>query len=283
MQNAIATFLDTMKTFSVFDFIDIAIVSLLFYYIYKFMRDKRAARLIVGLVLLVILNFLSDVLNMYVIHFLLTYVFQIGFIAIAIIFQPELRSALEKFGVQPIKGLRNMGDRDTGMMPVIATVSKSVMQMSESKTGALIVFERYTKLGDIVATGVVIDSEPSEFLINNIFFNKAPLHDGALLIRNGRLYAAGCVLPLTTNPDIIRSLGTRHRAAIGVSENSDSIAIVVSEETGIVSIAVEGKLTRYYTKEKLIKELQRLLVADEENATGLRKIRKIFSKKTKES
>lgn len=137
--------------------------------------------------------------------------------------------------------------------------------MGDSKTGALIVFERDIKLGDMILTGTVIDAYPASFLIKNIFFNKAPMHDGALIVRDFRLLAAGCLLPLSNNPDIIKDLGTRHRAGIGMSENSDAVVIIVSEETGVISTAVEGKLVRNYTRESLTKFLRAELLGDRED------------------
>lgn len=136
--------------------------------------------------------------------------------------------------------------------------------MAESKTGALIVFERDIKLGDMILTGTVIDAYPASFLIKNIFFNKAPMHDGALIVRDFRLHAAGCLLPLSNNPDIIKDLGTRHRAGIGMSENSDAIVIIVSEETGVISTAIEGELKRGYNQETLAKFLRTQLLGDSE-------------------
>ena len=206
--------------------------------------------------------------------------FQVGLIIIAIIFQPELRSALEKVGGQPIKGFRSIATQKRDeIRRVIDGVAEAVSGLSETKTGALIVFERDTKLGDLVLTGTVIDAEPSPFLIRNIFHNKAPLHDGALIIRGERLYAAGCLLPLSMNTNIIKDLGTRHRAAIGMSENSDAVVVVVSEETGIVSIAVEGVLTRGYDAASLSAALEKYLISGE-TAQGF--FKKIKSKKSKE-
>ena len=155
---------------------------------------------------------------------------------------------------------------------MIDEVTSAVMDMSESKTGALIVFERGTRLGDLILTGTVINADPVDFLIKNIFFNKAPLHDGALIIRNNRLYAAGCLLPLSVNPDIIKDLGTRHRAAIGMSENSDAVVVVVSEETGVVSIALDGSFTRGFTRDTLTEALRKYLITDAEN--GMQKARR---------
>ena len=251
--------LRTVRNISIPDVIDILCVTILLYFVVVFLRDKRAAKLVIGVIFLVILKAISDFFGMYVMQFILQNVFRVGLIIIAIIFQPELRAALEKVGGQPLKGIRSIGKKTDDADGVISSVTDAASELSETKTGALIVIERDTKLGDMVLTGTVIDAEPSSSLIRNIFYDKAPLHDGALIIRKGRLYAAGCLLPLSTNSDIIQDLGTRHRAAIGMSENSDAVVVVVSEETGIVSVAVDGVLHRGYSKTSLRSVLERCL------------------------
>ncbi|MBQ3708506.1 MAG: diadenylate cyclase CdaA [Clostridia bacterium] len=245
--------LSIVKTISVLDVIDIACVSVLLYYLYKFIRDRRAGKLAIGVLLLFAAQIVTSALDMYLLQYILHNVFQIGFITLVILFQPEIRSVLEQVGATPIKGLRTFSEpRDSAsVQAVIDEVTEAVGDLAESKTGALIVFERTTRLGDMILTGTVIDAYPAAFLIKNIFFNKAPLHDGAMIIRSGRINAAGCLLPLSSNPDIIKDLGTRHRAGIGMSENSDAVVVIVSEETGVISTAVDGKLTRGYDRESL--------------------------------
>ena len=273
---------DNIKMISVFDIIDIACVAVLFYFLYKFMRDRRSGKLILGLVVLFLLEFFSRLFEMHVIQYILQNVFQAGLIAAAVIFQPELRTALEKVGGQPLKSLKSIGDsKKTPEEEMIEIVASAVSDLSASRTGALIVFERSTKLGDLVLTGTVIDAAPSSFLVKNIFFNKAPLHDGALIVRDTRLYAAGCLLPLSQNTDILKDLGTRHRAAIGMSENSDAVVVVVSEETGTVSIAVEGVLYRGYNKESLIEALRNSIVYDGSVNQSKNFVSKIMAKKKK--
>ena len=283
MQEFFAGCLRTIQMISIADVIDIIAVSILIFYIYAFLRDRRAGKLVLGVVLLIILKIICDLSGMYVMQFILQNVFQVGLIIIAIIFQPELRSVLEKMGGQPIKGIRSIAaQKRDDLVRVVESVSEAAAGLSETKTGALIVIERDTKLGDLVLTGTVIDAEPNPFLIRNIFFNKAPLHDGALIIRGGRLFAAGCVLPLSVNTDIIKDLGTRHRAAIGMSENSDAVVVVVSEETGTISLAVEGTLTRGYNEQTLQRELEKYLqiAADVASGSGLiGRIRSRFAKK----
>ena len=225
--------INIIKTITFVDIIDIACVSVLLYFLYKFIRERRAGKLAVGVLLLFVVQIVSNMLDMYLMQYIMQNIFQIGFITLVILFQPELRSVLEKVGATPIKGLKSISEtKDSSyVQTVIDEVVSAVCDLSESKTGALIVFERETKLGDMILTGTVIDAYPAAFLIKNIFFNKAPMHDGALIIRDMRLHAAGCLLPLSNNPDIIKDLGTRHRAGIGMSENSDAVVVIVSEET----------------------------------------------------
>ena len=255
-----------IRSITIIDIIDIAIVAFVFYYVYKFIRERRAGKLAAGILILLLVLLLSDVLKMHAMQFLMQNVFQVGVIAVIIVFQPELRSALEKVGAEPFKSLRSIGESKAGessqTLAMITSLTEAVCDMSLDKTGALIVIERTTKLGDIIKSGTIINANPTAFLIRNIFFNKAPLHDGAMVIRDNRLYAAGCFLPLSTNGDIIKDLGTRHRAAIGMSENSDAVIVVVSEETGTISIALEGQLKRNFSYNTLKSELVSLLVTE---------------------
>jgi diadenylate cyclase len=197
-------------------------------------------------------------------NFILSSVVSVGLISIVIVFQPELRSALEKVGgiSDNFKG-KVVGDEASAIREAIGEISVAVEDLSKSKTGALIVFERNTRLGDIIRTGTIIDAHTTSFLLGNIFFNKAPLHDGAVVIRNGRIYAAGCFLPLSSNSNIVKELGTRHRAAIGMSENSDALVLVVSEETGMVSVALDGVLDRNISRVKLESYLTTNLLGEE--------------------
>ena len=272
-----------ISTVSIIDIIDIAIVAFVFYYLYKFIRERRAGKLAAGILILLLVLLLSSILEMHAIGFILSNVFQVGIISLIIVFQPELRSALEKVGAEPLKGLRNIGEGKTSptaqTLAFVSEITQAVCDMSLDKTGALIVIERSTKLGDIIKSGTVINANTTAFLIRNIFFNKAPLHDGAMVIRDERIYSAGCFLPLSTNDDIIKDLGTRHRAAIGMSENSDAIIIVVSEETGTISIALEGHLKRNYSYNTLKAELIRLLVTDDSSAVKGKKVISRFSRK----
>ncbi len=266
LTDALGSFARNIKTMSFLDFVDIVCVAFLLYYVYKFIRDRRAGKLALGVAFIIMFLILSDLLEMNALQFILTNVFQVGLITLVILFQPELRSALEKMGGESLRGFRSIGEqKDTAaVQTVINAVCSAVADMSSARTGALIVFEGTTKLGDLILTGTVINADPTPFLIKNIFFDKSPLHDGAVIVRDGRLYAAGCLLPLSAKSDITKDLGTRHRAAIGMSENSDALVVVVSEETGIISVAQEGVLKRGFTKDALGTALRGFLLPDTE-------------------
>lgn len=256
---------ETLLNITVIDVIDIVIVSFLLYYTFKFIQERRAGKLAVGLILLLGLLFVSEVLNMHALNFILSNLFSVGIIALVIVFQPELRSALEKVGGESLRSIRVKMDDETVAvyMECIAEAAIAAEQLSQSKTGALMVFERSTKLGDVIKTGTVLDAKTTSFLIGNIFFNKAPLHDGATIFREGRIHAAGCFLPLSDNSEIVKDLGTRHRAGIGMSENSDAIVLIVSEETGIISVASDGVLKRGFSRRKLEEYLEKQLIVKE--------------------
>lgn len=252
--------LELFQMMDLIDLIDILLTSVIFYYAIKFIRERRAGKLAVGVFLLILLEIAGAAFELPVIGFLMQNLFQVGIIAMIILFQPELRSALEKIGgvqVGGIRGIISQGDAKQAeqLSQHVESICTAVCDLALDKTGALIVFERSTKLGEYIRSGTVLNADISPRMIKNIFFNKAPLHDGALIIREGRLHAAGCFLPLPTNNDIDRDFGTRHRAAIGMSENSDAIVVVVSEETGIISLAKEGQLQRNYDYRKLYNEL----------------------------
>ena len=252
---AILDFLETrvwrfLREFSLVDVLDILLLAAFLFFVYQFLRDRRAGKLMIGLGLISVLLIVSSLIGMNAVNYILRHFYQIGLLAILIVFQPELRTALEKVGNTPITGLRELvSDSSRDIKTTLADVDAicdAACGMSRTRTGALIVIERQTKLGEYIKSGVTVNAQLSSFLLQNIFFNKAPLHDGAVIIRNFRVFAAGCFLPLSTKDDIVKSLGTRHRAAIGMSENSDAIVIVVSEETGTISVAMDGVLKRDY-------------------------------------
>lgn len=248
LSNGWQYFLNQIKTFEFSDFIDILIVGILFYYVYVFIRDRRAGKLAIGVAALVVLQLLSELLDLVAMKFILQNIFQIGVIAIVVIFQPELRSMLERVGGDSLRGLKSIGEQrgEQAFSHFKNELCEAVKEMAMTRTGALIVIENSTKLGDVIASGTQINADVSALLLRNIFFNKSPLHDGAVVISNMRIHSAGCMLPLATKDNITKELGTRHRAAIGMSEQSDALIIVVSEETGIISVAHKGVLTREY-------------------------------------
>lgn len=227
------------------DVIDVVIVAFVIYKVLGFIRETRALQLVKGLLILVLITVLSDQFNLYTLNWILRNTMTLGVIALVIVFQPELRRALEYVGrskfITP-----QFAQMDKERVKVItAAIIKAVDFFSSNKVGALIIMERETILNDIAETGTMINAEISTELLGNIFYEGAPLHDGATIVRGDRIYAAGCVLPLTQSKTLSKDLGTRHRAGIGITENSDAIAIIVSEETGIISIAVDGKLSRF--------------------------------------
>ena len=250
-----------LSNIGIVDVLDIAIVALLLFWVIKFMRARRAGKLMLGIVMLFLLLLLSAAFEMRALNFILNSLFSVGLIAIVIVFQPELRSALEKVGGVS-DNLKSMVDNDE-MKLAIGQICDAAQEFSKNKTGALIVFERNVRLGDVIRTGTTVDAVTTSLLLGNIFYNKAPLHDGAVIIRKGRVHAAGCYLPLSSNNNIVKELGTRHRAAIGMSENSDAIILVVSEETGGISIAVDGDIKRNFTRKALESYLVNSLMGEE--------------------
>ena len=269
------------------DAVDIIIVALLIYGVVKLVRETRAGQLVKGLFLLVILFIISSYFNLVMVSRVLAYFFQFAFVAILIVFQPEIRKALEQVGRnnvgQSIAAVVTGRDRSYDRAQIrkaINAVVDGVGILQQLKMGALIVFERKTKLGDIIETGTQINCEPSGQIVGNIFFNKAPLHDGAMIIRDGMIHAAGCILPLTKNTSVSAELGTRHRAALGVSEESDAVVVVVSEETGQISVAVNGVLARRFTRDTLRDVLEGYLIPQEEASTVRRKFDVLKGKRT---
>lgn len=254
-------FRNVFSGIGVTDIIDILIVAFVVYKLLGLIKQTRAEQLLKGVLLLVVATFISDVLELHTINWLLTGTLAIGAVAILIVFQPELRRALEYMGRSKfVKAPFGQMDKEKGKY-ITSQIVKSVENFSKDRTGALIVFEKETSLMDIIETGTVVDAEISEQLIGNIFYEGAPLHDGAVIIRRDRLHAAGCVLPLTQDNNISKELGTRHRAGIGITENSDAFVIIVSEETGIISTASEGKLSRFLDIKTVEKELLKMYLS----------------------
>lgn len=247
------------------DLIDIAIIALIIYELSKVLRETRAVQLLKGIGILFFVLLLSDWLNLNALNYLLMNTMQTGLFAVVVIFQPELRNMLERVGrTKPGKILdivSGPNDNDK-FVKVIDEICDAAVNLSKKNIGALIVIERTTKLGDVVRTGNVVNADVSSALLENLFVPNTPLHDGAVIVRGDRIHTAGCLLPLTSNTNLSRELGTRHRAALGISEASDAMVIVVSEETGKISIALNGTLTRNLDKDSLKRALIRIFVTD---------------------
>mgnify|MGYP002869944516 CR=1 FL=1 len=251
--------------FGITDIIDIAIVSFLIYKILGFIRSSRAEQLAKGLFVIIIAAFISDLLNLYIVNWILTGILNVGMVALVVVFQPELRRALEYLGRG--KFARQFSLRREEIQSTVDKLAAAAEYFSGRKEGAIIVIERETALKDIADTGTFIDAKLSEDLLENIFYKGSPLHDGAVILRSDRVMAAGCVLPLTQNQNLSKELGTRHRAAIGLSEQCDALIVVVSEETGTISVAENGHIMRHLSPEYL---QEVLMPAFEAPKTGIK-------------
>lgn len=273
------TILNTVRNMNISSVIDILIVAYLIYRAYKLIIETRAELLLRGIVLILLLIPISYIFNLTMVYTIISKTITIGVLTLVIIFQPEIRRILEHLGRSAFSDRRVLRDADI-LTKVVNEIVEAVDNLSESKTGALIVIEQDTGLGDISETGTKIDAVVSTALLENIFVPNTPLHDGATIIRGARISSSGCVLPLTTNKDISKSLGTRHRAALGMSEVSDALVLIVSEETGTISLALNGKLVRNYDKERLQKILVKILTSKiEKKITWKEKIESWLSKK----
>lgn len=256
IEDILANFLRIVRSVTIFDVLDILLLTFLIFALIKLMRETRAMQLLKGIFLLVLVFIVVKSFDLKVMGYLIDNFLQVGIIALIIVFQPELRRILEKVGRAKVSTLGGSSERTaTDRDKAIAGIAEACARLHDSKTGALIVIERETRLGDIIEkeTTSVINAECEPELFCNIFYNKAPLHDGAVIIRNFKIYAAGCFLPNTQKDQYLSTdLGSRHRAAVGMSENSDALVIVVSEETGNISVALDGQLSRDQTRESLI-------------------------------
>ena len=246
-----------------FDIIDILLMAYIIYKAIGFLRETRAGQLAKGLVILFVIYLVANWWNLTTMKWILSRFVDYIIIAVAIIFQPELRRILERVGHTKLVGSHSSSLEGDPLEDCIDKVSRAAGIMQESKTGALIVFERSTQLGEIIDTGTVINADPSVQMINNVFFPKSPLHDGAMIIRNNEIVAAACILPLVEDIAVARELGTRHRAGLGISSVSDSITIIVSEETGVISMARDGKLVRYIDSKALRNLLESIFIHKE--------------------
>ncbi|MBO5955599.1 MAG: diadenylate cyclase CdaA [Clostridia bacterium] len=263
------------------DIIDIVLISYIIYKALKFIRDTRTIQLLKGVVILIVVTQVSQLVKLHTMNYFLSSAMQLGVIAIIVVFQPELRRALEQVGRSSMGQWFNFDERaeDIEMEKVISEITTSCTNMSKSRIGALIVLEREVKIGDIVGTGINLNADISSELLINIFIPKTPLHDGAVSIRNNKIEAASCFLPLSQNPNVSKELGTRHRAGLGMSEESDAVVIIVSEETGGISIACGGELNMKLSPEALENELTKLFDVRKKDS---RFKKNIFARKEKD-
>ena len=264
----LANLKDILFSFRWTDVLDILILAFLFYFVLRFFRSRKAGTLFIGISICVVLYALALFFNLSGVKYILSGVFQIGALAVVIIFQPEIRDLLESIGSGSIKRIRNISElthRKQAQYKAIDNICKAVHMLAAEKTGALIVLGRTTGLDEVLHTGIEINADVSDYLIRNLFYDKAPLHDGAVLIEGNRIRAAACILPLPRHTVAHSDFGTRHRAAIGLSKVSDAIIIVVSEETGIISVAKESELKRNFTEDSLRNFLVKELVGNKHN------------------
>ena len=266
------------------DLLDILLVAIVIYEGIKLLRGSRTFQLIKGIAFLAVIYLLVKVCQMEASEYLLSVLFENGLIILVVLFSPELRKILERFGKQSLKGfslfnLKNNVDYEKTINNTVNDFCKASADMSESKTGALVVFERADSLQEIAETGTIVDAQSSSELFNGLFFKNSALHDGAVIVREGRIYAAGCILPLTQNNSLDSELGTRHRAAIGMSEQGDAIVVVVSEETGKISVAKNGSLSRGVTHGELREILLGELLESNDKVKPSEKIKKIKKSK----
>ena len=270
------TYVDTLlETFRLWDFLDILIVSVVLYKLYMLLKDTRAASLVKGMIVLVLATLVSNWLELHVVNWLLQKSMTVLLVALPVVFQPELRRALEHLGRGKIFAKYSFDELE--VEKVLTALSGAMLNMSKYKIGALIVFERNIGLNDYIETGTGIDSLVSRELLINIFIPKTPLHDGAVIIRGDRIAAAACFLPLTDAHGLSKDLGTRHRAAIGLSEQSDALIFVVSEETGNISVANSGYLRRELTGDDIKQTLRPVLLSSSNNIGVKEYLRRLFN------
>lgn len=256
-------FYNIFSSVGINDVFDILITTFVIYKILEFIKETRAQQLVKGLLILVVAYFLSGLLNLHMIHWILGGAFTIGLFALVVLFQPEIRRGLEFMGRTKLTKTRLVEVDKDRAKAITDEIVNTVESFSATRTGALMVFEQEITLQDIAESGTVINADISSQLLGNLFYEGSPLHDGAAIIRGDKVYAAGCVLPLTENNNLNKSLGTRHRAGIGITENSDALVLIVSEETGIISIAKDGKIKRFLDIKTVEKTLLNLYIPED--------------------
>ncbi|MCD8332324.1 MAG: diadenylate cyclase CdaA [Oscillospiraceae bacterium] len=257
-----------LKLVNFTDVLDIAIVSYVVYRLLLFFRKSRSGQVVRAIAFILAAMILSNLLNLYIVSFLLNRAVEMGLIAIIIIFQPELRRFLERIGSGKLSGVFTKEEAPEDLEQAIQQTVAAYAAFSRDKVGALMVFERHMILDDVLKSGTELDAAVSSELLKNLFWNKAPMHDGAVIIRGGRIAGAGCMLPLSSNINLSRDLGMRHRAGIGMSENSDAVVAIVSEETGSITVAIGGMLKRHLAPETLERLLRKELLPEEADAPG---------------
>ncbi len=284
MMNAIETLFQQMAKMQWSDYLDIAIVAYLVYRLFPLVRDTGTKQIAKAIVAILLIAWLTDLMNLYTLSFIMEQFLQIGLIALVVLFQPELRRMLDHLGNMKFHKFLGVEKAGQEMAPIISQTVAACEVLSRERVGALIVFARDNRLDEYIKTGTKIEGQVSEQLIRNIFFPKASLHDGAVIIRDGRMTAAGCVLPLSTDKRISADLGTRHRAGKGISEVSDAIAIIVSEETGTISVAVGGMLKRHLASQTLERLLTQELCPEEtpDQENPVQRLKQKFRKNSKE-
>ena len=276
--------IDKMPRMQFTDIVDIIVVAFLIYKLLPIFRSSGTARIAWIVAAVIVVSWLTEVLELYTLNFLLSQLLAVGLIAIVVLFQPELRRMIDHMSNIKLKSFLGVSRPEQELIPVINQIVKACEHMSSEKVGALIVIARTNRLEEYFKTGTMIDGQVSEQLIRNVFFPKASLHDGAMIVRDGRVTAAGCVLPLSETSHLSAELGTRHRAAVGISEVSDAVTVVVSEETGAISVAVGGMLKRHLAPRTLERLLRNELCPEENEKEEnlVVKLRQKLQKKEKE-
>ena len=268
LTSAVQWVVDYLRFVEVTAILDIAIIAFVIYKVLIMLRSTSSGNVMKGVILIILAVVLAQVLNLYTVSFLLSRVVEWGFLALVILFQPELRRFLERMGNSRLSMVFATEDKPEDLENAIRQTVTAYTSLSKDKTGALIVFERKNRLDEEIKTGTALDCAVSAELLKNIFWNKAPLHDGAVVIREGRIVGAGCMLPMSGNVNLSRDLGMRHRAGIGMSEHSDAVVAIVSEETGSISVAVDGMLKRHLAPETLDRLLRNELLAESDKAAA---------------
>ena len=270
--------LNYLQTIKISDVIDIAILAYIIYRLLVFGRKSQSGRLIQGIALVFVSLWITDLCNFYVLNFILRNAVEIGFLALIVVFQPEIRRFLERVGARGFGKLLSHQAKTNLMEDAITQTVEAFASMSKDRVGALVVFERDNLLDDVIKSGSIIDATISAELMKNIFWPKSPLHDGAVIVREGRIRSAACVLPLSGNTSISRELGTRHRAGIGISEQSDAIVAIVSEETGTISVAVGGMLKRHLSVDTLDRLLRNELLGEHSEGKNKKTLADLFKR-----